>query len=170
MGWLSDKLFGKKKKIDHNKLNSYQEPYLKMVNQYEDIAQGMMDPNSVHNQSKVNQLRANTYDNLGMQNQNLLSMGMMQNLSPAQMMAQQRAQSNQTLGNLGTNIQNLQSDQYNQGILNLQNVMGMRRGEADRLSNMHVQQVNASNAARQNRMSMTSGLIGMGLDFGSNFM
>ena len=46
MGWLSDKLFGKKKRIDQNKINDYMEPYSKMIDEQEDISRQMMDPNS----------------------------------------------------------------------------------------------------------------------------
>ena len=49
MGWLSDKLFGKKKRINQNKINDYMAPYGKMIDEQEDISRQMMDPNSLLN-------------------------------------------------------------------------------------------------------------------------
>ena len=48
----------------------------------------------------------------------------------------------------------------------LGNVMGMRQGEGERLSNAHIQQVNAANARRQANMGMGMGLLGMGAQMG----
>ena len=76
------------------------------------------------------------------------------------MMAQQNASSNRMLGQFGQQSEQMLTSNYNQGLLGLQNVMGMRKGEGERLSNAHIQQVNASNARRQANMSMTASLAG----------
>ena len=54
MGWFSNLLYGERKSIEPNKLNSYMEPYLKMINEQEDIFKQQMDPNSLLNQTMQN--------------------------------------------------------------------------------------------------------------------
>jgi hypothetical protein len=170
MGWLSDSLFGKKKRIDQNKINDYMVPYNNMLNEQEDIARQMMNPDSMLNMRQKNMLSRQNFDLLGQQNQNLLQNAYMTNMSPAQMMAQQSSQNNQNAGMFGQQMGGLMQNQYSMGNQNLQSVMQMRQGEGERLSNMHIQQVNASNAARQSRMGFASSLLGMGLNFGANFI
>ena len=95
---------------------------------------------------------------------------MMNNLSPAQQMAQQQQMSNRTTGQFGQQMDSMFQNQYNQGLSGLMGVSQMRKGEGERLSNAHIQKVNAHNAARQSRMDMTTGLIGAGLGFAGNFI
>ena len=67
-------------------------------------------------------------------------------------------------------MQGLLQGQYDSGLANLQNVMSMRKGEGERLSNAHINTVNAANARRQSNMNMTTGLIGSALGFAGNFI
>ena len=170
MGWFSDALFGKRKKIDQNKVNSYMDPYNKMLNEQEDIARQMMDPNSQLNRGRQDMLRQNSYDMLGEQNQNLMQNAYMTNVSPAQMMAQQTQMANQQQGQFGGQMQGLLQGQFDQGNANLGNVMSMRKGEGERLSNAHIQTVNAHNARRQANMDLTVGLVGTALGAAGSFM
>ena len=170
MGWLSDKLFGKKKRIDQNKINSYMEPYRKMIDRFEGIAEDQMDYDSVMNRTARQRFMGQSYDMLG-QNQNMLAQtAMMNNLGPAQMMAQQQQMANRTTGQFGAQMDQMYQNQYNQGLAGLMNVSQMRKGEGERLANAHIQSVNAHNARRQSRMGFASGLLGMGLNFGANFI
>ena len=170
MGWLSDKLFGKKKRIDQNKINSYMQPYTKMIDRFEGIADDQMDYDSVMNRTARNRFMNQSYDMLG-QNQNQLQQtAMMNNLSPAQMMAQQQQMANRTTGQFGTQMDQMYQNQYNQGLAGLMNVSQMRKGEGERLANAHIQSVNAHNQRRQGRMGLATGLLGMGLSFASGGM
>lgn len=170
MGWLSDKLFGKKKRINQNKINTYMEPFNNMVNEQEGIFRDMMDPNSVMNVKNENFLRQNTFDMANLQNRNTSSMGIMNNMSPAQILAQNQANTNRIAGNFGSQMHGIRQDAYNQGLLGLQNVMGWRKGEGERLANAHINQINAHNARRASRMNMTTGLLGSALGFAGNFI
>ena len=151
MGWFSNALFGKRQTIDQNKINDYMERYGDMINEQEDIARAMMNPNSQLNQNRQNMLRAQSFDMLGQQNQSLMQNAYMTNLSPAQMMAQQQSMANQNQGQFGQQMQGLLQGQYDSGLANLQNVMSMRKGEGERLSNAHINTVNAANARRQSK-------------------
>jgi len=166
MGWFSDALFGKRKRIDQSKVNDYMQPYTKMIDEQEDISRQMMDPMSRLNQQRQGMLRQNTFDMLGYQQQDLASTGAMNNMTPAQIMMQQRSMGNQARGQFGQQMQGMLGEQYSQGLMGLQNVMQMRQGEGERLSNAHIQQVNAANARRQANMGMGMGLLGMGAQLG----
>ena len=163
MGWFSDLLYGERAKINKDKLNSFMEPYLKMITEQEDIAKQQMDPNSLLNQNMMNQMRGNTFDLANEQNnqimENLASSGG-GGVAPAQMIAAQQANSNVTGGNFANQMQSFLSNQFNTGISGLLNVANMRKGEGERLSNMHINEVNAHNARRQANMDMTTGLLG----------
>ena len=165
MGWFSDKMFGKRKRIDQNKINDYMAPYGKMIDEQEDIARQLMDPNSLLNMSQMNMLRENQMDLLAQQQQGLQASGMIGGLSPAQIQMNQNKIANQTLGQLGNQFDQLNRANYSQGLMGLQNVMSMRQGEGERLSNMHIQEVNAANAARQSNIGNFTGLLGMGLEY-----
>ncbi len=130
-----------------------------MIDEQENIARQMMDPNSALNRNKKMQMRNNQFDMLGQQNQMNMQNAYMTNMDPVQAAAQQMKQQNQTMGQLGNQFSNMENQQYGQGLLNLQNVMGMRKGEGERLANAHINQVNAHNARRQSNMNMTTGLL-----------
>ena len=154
MGWFTNQLFGQRQRIDPSLLNSYQEPYLKMVNEQEDIARQQMDPNSLLNQTMQNNLQQQQGDVLAQQNLNTQSTAAMQGVSPGQMAQMTQNQSTAARGQFGNQMQGLLQSQFSQGMGGLQNVMGARQGEAERLSNMHIQQVNAANARRQANMNL----------------
>ena len=51
MGWLSDKLFGKRKKLDTDKIQDYMKPTQDLMDEQISMARAMMDPNSEMNQN-----------------------------------------------------------------------------------------------------------------------
>ena len=170
MSWFSDAMFGKRQRISPTKINDYMDPYGKMIDEQEDISRQMMDPMSRLNQQRQGMLRQNTFDMLGYQQQDLASTGAMNNMTPAQMMMQQRSMGNQARGQFGQQMQGMLGEQYSQGLMGLQNVMQMRQGEGERLSNAHIQQINAANARRQANMGMGMGLLGMAVSGGTAAM
>ena len=163
MGWFSDALFGKRKRINHKKLNDYQKPYLKMVDEQEDISRQMMDPNSRMNRELRQRLFQNQSNQLAQGNQQLSKLAAQTGMSPAQLMMQQRMSQNTAMGNMSEQTASLDQQRWGQGLGLLQQVMGARQGEAERLSNMHIQNVNAHNQRRQQRMGTFTGLLGMGI-------
>ena len=164
MGWLSDKLFGKRKRLDSNKLNSYMEDYTKLIDKQQGISEDLMNPDSLLSINRQNLLKKSAYDMMGQQNQNLQSNANMTNMSQGQMMAQQRNQNNQMQGQLGNQLEQSNLNSYSQGLGLLGQVTGMRRGEGERQSNSYMQQINAHNQRRQGRMQMGMDAIGMGLN------
>tara|TARA_R100000995_G_scaffold84324_1_gene62650 strand:+ start:2248 stop:2967 length:720 start_codon:yes stop_codon:yes gene_type:complete len=160
MGWFSDALFGKKKRMDKNKINDYMQPYTSMIGEQEDIARMMMDPNSRMNLQQKQSLRSNAYDMMGAQNQGLMGMAAMQGMSPGQAAMQARGNMQTGRNELGGQFAGMEQAQYSQGLMGLQNVMSMRQGEGERHANMYMQEVNAHNQARQNNMSMATQLAG----------
>ena len=136
------------------------EPYNKMIDEQENIARQMMDPHSELNRNRMQLMKKNQFDMLGQQSQDAMQQAYMMNVSPAQMIANQAKMRNQSMGSLGAQFSGLLGQQYNQGLGNLQNVMSLRQGEGERLSQAHINKVNAHNARRQSRMNMTTGLLG----------
>ena len=160
MGWLSDKLFGKKAKLDLNKIADFQSGTQGLVTEQLGLSRQLMDPNSAINQQMSNMMaqRANqTGANIGLQ---MNKMGAMSGVSPAQAMMQARIGMHNQMGQVNQNwMQNLQS-QFSQGLGLMGNMTGMQQGLDENLANAYVQDINARNQARANRMNMASGLLG----------
>ena len=169
MGWFSDALFGKRKRINQNKINDYMTPYTTMIGEQEDIARDMMDPNSRFNLQQQQQLRNNQMDLVASQNQGLMGMAAMTGMSSGQAGMQAASNMNTARAQMGGQFAAMNNQQYNQGLGLLQNVMSMKKGEGERLANAHIQQVNAHNARRDANMQMTAGLDGSALGFAGNF-
>ena len=168
MGWFSDALFGKKKRMDKNKINDYMKPYTQMIDEQEDIARQMMDPNSRMNLQQQQSMRSNQFDAIGAQNQGLMAAANSSGMSSGQAAMQSRQNSNTGRAQMGGQFQGLLASQNQTGLGMLGNVMGMRQGEGERQSNMYMQEVNAHNAARQQNMSMATSLVGAAASFASD--
>tara|TARA_R100001594_G_scaffold13276_1_gene28722 strand:- start:4071 stop:4796 length:726 start_codon:yes stop_codon:yes gene_type:complete len=160
MGWFSDALFGEKKRIDQNKINGFMSPYNQMIDEQEDIAREMMNPNSRLNMQQRQATRMNQMDLAATQNQGLLSAAAMGGVSSGQAAMQARGNMNTARAQMGQQFSQMNQAQYTSGLGLLQNVAGMRQGEGERLSNMHIQEVNAHNAARQANMQMVAQMAG----------
>ena len=167
MGWFTNQLFGQRQRIDPSLLNSYQEPYLKLVNEQEDIARQQMDPNSLLNQTMQNNLQQQQGDVLAQQNLNTQSTASMQGVSPGQISQMLQNQNTASRGQFGNQIQNFMTGQFERGLSGLAGVAHARRGEGERLSNQHIQEVNAHNARRQGNMDMTTSLFGAAMGMGT---
>ena len=170
MGWLSDSLFGKRKKMDIDTINEFYKPYQNIVNQQGDIANQMLDSNSLLNQQRQGMLRQQQADTAGMQNQQTMKMGAMTGMSAGQMMANTGANNARSRGEMGMQFNNMLSGQHDRGLGLLGQVGQMRQGTADRESGQYMAEVNAHNARRNSNMQMGMDAIGMGLSFGSNFI
>jgi hypothetical protein len=167
MSQLTDELFGKRKRINPRLVNSYYEPYTKMINEQESIARDQMDPNSFLNQMLQNNMARQNADVMAQQNRLSAATGASQGVSGGQIHQMIQNASSQNIGNFGNRMTDFVSSQYDRGLGGLQNVMGMRQGEAERLSNMHIQNVNAANAIRQGRMNTITGLLGGAMKLGA---
>ena len=72
MGWLSDPLFGEKKKLDPYVINSHMKDYDQGVQDMHDMGQSMMGVDSKYNRQMFDFIRSNTMDQASNQNQNML--------------------------------------------------------------------------------------------------
>ena len=168
MGWLSDKLFGKRKRLDTAKINSYMRPYRDMVDEQEDISRQMMDPNSALNQSQRQDMFSRQNDMLAQQQQQMSKFGAQTGMSPAQLMMQQRMAGHNMRGDFGMQSRDLFRQQYGQGLGLLQNTMMQRQGIGEQQANVYMQKINASNAARQANMGMMTQLAGAAIGAASD--
>ena len=163
MGWFSNKLFGKRKRIDPNKINDYMQPYNQMIDKFEGWGEDMMDPMSRRNLDMQSRMYQNQSDLVAQSNQGLSRFGAQTNMSPAQVGMQAQMQRNKMMGGFGDQMQGIFQQQYGQGLGLMQGVMGARQGEGERLSNMHIKQVEAHNARRQQNMGLFTSLVGAGI-------
>lgn len=161
MGWLSDSLFGKRKKMDIDTINEFYKPYQNIVNQQGDIANQMLDSNSLLNQQRQGMLRQQQADTAGMQNQQTMKMGAMTGMSAGQMMANTGANNARSRGEMGMQFNNMLSGQHDRGLGLLGQVGQMRQGTAERESGQYMAEINAHNARRNSNMQMGIDAVGM---------
>ena len=154
-------MFVKRKKINIDTINEYYKPYASIINQQGDIANQMLDSNSLLNQHRQGMLRNQAFDMAGMQNQQTMKMGAMTGMSAGQMLANTSANDARARGELGMQFNNLLSSQHDRGLGLLGQVGQMRQGEADRESNQYLAKINAHNARRNSNMQMGVDLLGM---------
>jgi len=163
MGWFSDMMYGKRKKLDIDVMNEKYKAYTDFMGEQEGIARQMMDPKSMLNFSQQNFLRQNQYDFANMQNRQLKKVGAMTGMSPGQTTANIMANMNTMRGDANRQFQEMLFNQYDKGLGLLQGVGQMKLGEASRQGDLYMAQINAHNARRQANMQMGVDAIGMGL-------
>ena len=160
MGRFADKLFGKKAKLDLNRIADFQSGTQGLVTEQLGLSRQLMDPNSAINQQMSNMMaqRANqTGANIGVQ---MNKMGAMSGVSPAQAMMQARMGMHNQMGQGNQNwMQNLQG-QFSQGLGLMGNMTGMQQGLDENLANAYVQDINARNQARARNVGNMFGLVG----------
>ena len=161
MGWFSDMMFGKRKKLDIDVMNEKYKAYTDFMGEQEGIARQMMDPKSMLNFSQQNFLRQNQYDFANMQNRQLQKVGAMTCMSPGQTTANIMANMNTMRGDANRQFQEMLFNQYDKGLGLLQGVGQMKLGEANRQGDLYMAQINAHNARRQANMQLGVDAVGM---------
>tara|TARA_Y100001963_G_C6741108_1_gene429015 strand:+ start:447 stop:1163 length:717 start_codon:yes stop_codon:yes gene_type:complete len=160
MGWFSDMLFGKRKKLDIGKIQGYMEPAQALVNRQVGFSDMFTDLDSPFNRQYQGLLQ-NLAQTQGQQTgSNLMKMAAMRNVSPGQALMQSSTAQNQAQGQ-GYN-------QYMQSIMDnvkfggglLADATFAQTGLSENLANAYVGNVNAHNQARANRQSGLMGLAG----------
>ena len=98
MGWFSDMLFGKRKKLDIGKIQGYMEPAQALVNRQVGFSDMFTDLDSPFNRQYQGLLQ-NLAQTQGQQTgSNLLKMAAMRNVSPGQALMQSSTAQNQAQG------------------------------------------------------------------------
>ena len=170
MGWFSDAIFGKRKRLDQSKIDDYMAPSRNMFNQQMDIAQDMMDPNSTFNINQQQRVRSDYFDAAQSGNQDLLAMAAMRGVSPGQTAQMARTGLASSMGGFGNTLADMTQSNYNQGVSMLGNLYGEQKSMDEQKANTYIQQINAHNQSRnQNQMfaqSTLGGLFGKWNPFG----
>ena len=160
MGWLSDKLFGKRKSLDLDKLKEYMSPTQDLVNEQLGMSRQMMDPDSQMNMAYKNMMMQNTRQagqDIGSQVQKI---GAMSGASPAQAMMQARMGMKGAMATGENNLMNWMQGQQQQGLGLMGDMTQMMQGLNENEANAYVQQINAANMKRQSRIGMATSLAG----------
>ena len=160
MGWLSDKLFGKRKSLDLDKLKDYMSPTQDLVNEQLGMSRQMMDPDSQMNmayKNMLNQQNRQAGQDIGSQVQKI---GAMSGASPAQAMMQARMGMSNQMGQGQDTFQQWLQHQQGQGLGLMGNMTSAMQGLNENEANAYVQQINAHNQRRQGRVNFATGLMG----------
>jgi len=170
MGWLSDKLFGKRKKLDINKIAGYMDPAQQLVGQQVDLAGQFTDFDSLMNRQFRNWQSKNVLNQGQQIGSNISRLAAQTGVSPAIAMMQSRMGMNQAMGQGSNSLYGMMMDNMKYGGNLLSSATGAQTGLSENLANAYVGNINAHNQRRNQRMGTAMGLLGMGLDFGSNFI
>ena len=160
MGWLSDKLFGKKKSIDANKIKQMMAPTANLMGEQLGISRQLMDPNSSINMRMRNMMAQRAAEGGAQTAQQMQKMGAMGGMSPAQAMMQARMGMNQAMGGVDSQMLGMQQGQFSQGLGLMGQMTNLQKQLNEGDVNTYVGGINAANAARNQRMGMASGLLG----------
>jgi hypothetical protein len=160
MGWLSDKLFGKRKRLSTAKIRAMMKPSRDMMNEQIDISRQMMDADSDLNMGMRRLMAQRSAESGAQVGSRMQRMGAQAGMSPAQAMMQARMGMNEAMGGVNQQWQAGLQNQFTQGLGlfgNMQQVMqGFNEGDV----NLYKGQVNAANARRNQRMGMGMSLLG----------
>ena len=178
MGWFSDKMFGKRDKLDLNKIQDYLRPTQNLINyqgQLSDeqlgVGRDLMDPNSPMNQIMRNMILQNNRNTGAQIGQAIASTGAREGASSAQTMMQQRMAMQNAMANSNSQQMEYLQNRFDKGsgLLGQSIVNTQRRGQQqlgldENMANAYMGTINAENAARQENqnigMDMLSGLLG----------
>jgi hypothetical protein len=161
MGWLSDKLFGKRKSLDLDKLKDYMAPTQGLVNEQLGMSRDMMDPNSLMNLGMRNFMTSRAATQGAQTGSQVQKLGAMFGASPAQTMMQARMGMSDAMGGVEDNYLQWMQGQQQQGLGLMGNMTGMMQGLNENEANAYVQSINAHNAKRAGRVGFATNMLGM---------
>tara|TARA_R100000458_G_C8129044_1_gene144846 strand:- start:61 stop:606 length:546 start_codon:yes stop_codon:yes gene_type:complete len=160
MGWLSDKLFGKRKSLDLDKLKDYMAPTQDLVNEQLGISRNMMDPNSLMNIGMRNYMQSQAATQGAQIGSQMEKMAAMTGTSPGQAMMQARMGMSGAMSGVEDDYLQWMQGQQQQGLGLMGNMTGMMQGLNENEANAYVQSINAHNAKRASRVGMFTSLAG----------
>ena len=163
MGWLSDKLWGKRKSLDMDRLNQYMQPTQDLVTEQIGYGRDMMDPGSQMNLAYKNHLMSQARTQGADLGNQMSKIAAQTGISPAQAMMQARMGQTQIAGQSGGNLMNWMQGQQQAGLGLLGSMTGMQQGLNENQANAYVQQINAHNARRAGRLNFAKDLAGMAI-------
>jgi len=169
MGWLSDSLFGKRKKLEIDKIQDYMQPTQDLVNEQLGIGRDMMDPNSEMNQGMLGLMQSNARQAGGQAAMSSRQLAAQTGMSSGQAQMHQRMAMTQANRGVDDSMQQYLATQQQTGLGVLGGMTQMQQGLNENAAQAYVSQVNAHNAARQSRVGMLTGLAGAAIGNIGNF-
>ena len=166
MGGASDKLFGKRKRIDTAKIAAMMKPSKDMMHEQIDISRQMMDPNSQINMRMRNLMAQRSAESGAIAAQQMQKMGAQTGMSAAQAMMQQRMAMNQAMGGVNQQWQAGLQNQFNQGLGLFGNMQQEMKSYNQADVNQYVGQINAANQRRAGRVAFGTNLLSTALTGG----
>jgi len=158
MGWLSDKLFGKRKRMDVNHIDSLMAPTQGLVDEQLGLSRAMMDPNSQQNMMMRNLMAQRASESGAEVQQGVQKLAAQTGVSPGQAIMQQRMAQNKAMGGVNQHWMAGLQNQFSQGLGLMGNMTQMQQGLNEGQVRAYLGDINASNAARSQNM-------GMGMNF-----
>ena len=170
MGWLSDKMFGKRKALDTDKLNAYMQPTQNLVNEQLGSYRQMMDPNSNMNMQMQQMMQSNASTQGAQIGSQMSKMGAQTGMSPAQAMMHSRMAQKDSTSGLNDQYMQYMQGQNKQGLMGMGNMTQMQQGLNENEANAYVQQINAHNAKRAGRVGFATSLMGTAISAATSGM
>ena len=160
MGWLSDKMFGKRQDISLAQIRKYQQRSQDLVNEELGIGRQLRDTQSAMNrriQNIMAQQASQTGAQVGAQSSKLAAQT---GMSPGQAMMSQTMGQNQAMGGVNQNFIAQLGQQFDRGTGLIGQSISAQRGLDENLANAYVGKINAHNARRNARSSFAMNLGG----------
>ena len=166
MGWLSDKLFGKRKRVDQAHIQQLMKPSKDMMYEQIDTSRQLMDPNSQINMRMRNLMSQRSAESGALAAQQMQKMGAQTGMSPAQAMMQQRMAMNQAMGGVNQQWQSGLDQKFGQGLGLFGDMQQEMKSYNQADVNAYVGQINAHNQRRQGRVAFGTSLLSTALSGG----
>ena len=170
MGWLSDKMFGKRKALDTDKLNAYMPPTQNLVNEQLGSYREMMDPNSSMNMQMQNMMQSNASTQGAQIGSQMSKMAAQTGMSPAQAMMHSRMAQKDATSGLNDQYMQYMQRQNQTGLMGMGNMTQMQQGLNENEANAYVQKINAHNAKRAGRVGFATSLMGTAISAATSGM
>tara|TARA_R100001082_G_C4361368_1_gene159536 strand:+ start:1791 stop:2387 length:597 start_codon:yes stop_codon:yes gene_type:complete len=131
--------------IDMNRINSYMAPTQNLVNEQLGLSRGLMDPNSDINQTMKRLMAQRAQESGAQAGSQMMRMGAMKNLSPAQTMMQARMAMNSATSGVNQNWLNSLNARMGQGLGLMGNMTQMQQGLGENQANAYLANLDAQN-------------------------
>ena len=131
--------------IDMNRINSYMPPTQNLVNEQLGLSRGLMVPNSDINQTMKRLMAQRAQESGAQAGSQMMRMGAMKNLSPAQTMMQARMAMNSATSGVNQNWLNSLNARMGQGLGLMGNMTQMQQGLGENQANAYLANLDAQN-------------------------
>ena len=159
MGWLSDKLFGKRKRVNQAALSNAMLPFREMLQNQQQIGADLRDPTSGLNMRWRRMMSQRAAETGAQSASQMQKMSAMHGISPAQAMMQQRMAMNQAMGGVNDQMMQNQQGMWTQGAGMLANMINPQSQMNQGQVGAYTGQINAHNQRRAGRAAFGTSLL-----------